>query len=43
MTPVWGRRMAWLGAGTGLLVALVLFAPARWLADAVTRATASQV
>lgn len=35
--------MAWLGAGTGLLVALVVFAPARWLADAVTRATASQV
>jgi general secretion pathway protein N len=35
--------MAWLGVVTGLLVALVLFAPARWLADAVTRATASQV
>ena len=43
MTPVWGRRMAWLGAGVGLLVALTLFAPARWLADAVTRATAGQV
>ena len=43
MTPVWGRRMAWLGAGIGLLVALVLFAPARWLADAVTRASAGQV
>jgi general secretion pathway protein N len=35
--------MAWLGAGVGLLVALTLFAPARWLADAVTRATAGQV
>ncbi len=41
--PVWGRRMAWLGASVGLLVALVLFAPAGWLADAVTRATAGQV
>lgn len=43
MTTVWGRRMAWLGAGVGLLMALALFAPARWLADAVTRATAGQV
>lgn len=43
MTPVWARRMAWLGAGAGLLTALTLFAPARWLTDAVTRATAGQV
>jgi len=43
VTPVWGRRMAWLGTVVGLLTALVLFAPARWLADAVTRATAGQV
>ena len=35
--------MAWLGAVTGLLVALALFAPARWLADAITRATVGQV
>ena len=43
MTPVWGRRLAWLGGGAGLLLALALFAPARWLADAVTRATGGQV
>lgn len=35
--------MAWLGAGVGLLVALALFAPARWLTDAASRATAGQV
>jgi general secretion pathway protein N len=35
--------MAWLGGSAGLLVALTLFAPARWLADSVTSATAGQV
>lgn len=43
MTPIWGHRLTWLGAVAGLLLALLLFAPARWLADAVTRATAGQV
>jgi general secretion pathway protein N len=40
---VWTRRLAWLGGIAGLLVALALFAPARWLADGVTAATAGQV
>lgn len=35
--------MAWWGASVGLLVALALFAPARWLADALTRASVGQV
>ena len=35
--------MAWFGALAGLLAALALFAPARWLADAVSRATTGQV
>jgi general secretion pathway protein N len=37
------RRAAWLGAALGLLVALVLFAPARWLAQAVARASGEQL
>lgn len=38
------RLAAWAWAGTlvGALLALVLFAPARWLADAVTRGTRQQ-
>lgn len=36
-------RMAWLGLLLGLTVALLLFAPARWLADAVGRATDRQL
>jgi general secretion pathway protein N len=35
--------MGWFGAVVGLLAALALFAPARWLADAVSRATTGQV
>lgn len=31
-------RLAWLGLLLGLLIALVLFAPARWLTDALNRA-----
>lgn len=30
--PRWPKRLAWLGALMGLMVALVLFAPASWLA-----------
>ncbi|TNF57993.1 MAG: type II secretion system protein N [Burkholderiales bacterium] len=39
METVWPRRMGWLALLLGLLVALVLFAPARWLAGAVTGMT----
>lgn len=35
--------MAWLGALLGLATAVVLFAPARWLADGITSATQGQV
>ena len=35
--------MAWFGGVAGLAVAVVLFAPARWLADAVSRGTDGQV
>ena len=34
---------AWAGALVGSLLALVLFAPARWLADAVTHSTGQQL
>ncbi|MFW2356988.1 type II secretion system protein N [Hydrogenophaga sp.] len=43
MNPRWPSRMAWLGALLGLAMAVLLFAPARWLAQAVTSATAGQV
>ena len=43
MNPRAPKRLAWIGACLGLAIALLAFAPARWLADAVTRATASQV
>lgn len=36
-------RWAWLGAGLGLLSALLVFAPARWLGMALSRATGGQV
>lgn len=35
--------MAWLGGGLGLLVALLAFAPARWLADGIGSATNGQL
>lgn len=37
------QRLAWLGASLGLLVALVVFAPARWLANALAWGTADKV
>ncbi|MDM7949156.1 type II secretion system protein N [Hydrogenophaga sp.] len=43
MSGPWARRMAWLGAGLGLLVALLVFAPARWLADGIGSATNGQL
>lgn len=36
-------RWAWLGAGMGLVLATVLWAPARWLAAAVAQASQGQV
>lgn len=46
-TPRVPREIPWAwaagGAALGLVLALVLFAPARWLAGAVDRATAGQV
>lgn len=43
MEVTWPRRTAWLAVLLGLLVALVLFAPARWLATAVTGFTGGHV
>lgn len=39
MESVWSRRIGWLALLLGLAVALALFAPARWLAQAVTSVT----
>lgn len=36
-------RLAWCGAGLGLALAVLLFAPARWLADALTAASEGRV
>jgi general secretion pathway protein N len=36
-------RLAWIGGFAGLLAALLLFAPARWLADRVGVATSGQL
>ncbi|MGS5088767.1 type II secretion system protein N [Hydrogenophaga sp. A37] len=36
-------RWAWLGASLGLLIALLLFAPARWLGSALHNATGGRV
>lgn len=43
MATVGPRRAAWAGALLGLLLALLVFAPARWLAQAVDRATSGQL
>lgn len=43
MGVVWPSRLAWLGALLGLMVALVLFAPARWLAQVLGAASQGQV
>lgn len=37
------RRAAWLGASLGLLLALLLFAPARWLAQALDSVSGGQL
>lgn len=43
MNARWPTRLAWLGALLGLAIALLLFAPARWLAQAITSATGGQL
>lgn len=43
MSAAWPARLAWLGALLGLLLALLLFAPARWLALAIDAASGGQV
>ena len=43
MNGLWPVRLAWLGGLIGLLAALVVFAPAHWLASAVTSATGGQL
>lgn len=39
----WPIRLAWIGGLLGLLFALIVFAPARWLASSVTSATQGQL
>jgi general secretion pathway protein N len=39
MDVIWSRRIAWLALLLGLVAALLLYAPARWLALAVTGMT----
>jgi general secretion pathway protein N len=43
MNARWPSRLAWLGAVFGLFAALLLFAPARWLAQSITSATSGQL
>ena len=43
MNPSWPSRLAWIGGLLGMLAALIVFAPARWLANSVTSATAGQL
>ena len=43
MASTWPQRAAWLGALAGLALALLLFAPARWLAQALNGATGGQL
>ena len=43
MNGNWPVRLAWIGGLLGLLVALITFAPARWLASSVTSATQGQL
>ncbi len=43
MNGNWPIRLAWIGGLLGLLFAVVVFAPARWLASGVTSATQGQL
>ncbi|MBA4261912.1 MAG: general secretion pathway protein GspN [Comamonadaceae bacterium] len=42
MHSAWATRLAWLCAPLGLVMALLLFAPARWLAQALDGASAGR-
>lgn len=43
MAAGWAYRMAWTGLLLGLLLALLLFAPARWLGQGIESATGGQI
>jgi general secretion pathway protein N len=43
MNTRWPSRIAWLGALLGLVAALLVFAPARWLAQFITSSTGGQL
>ena len=43
MTSTWPSRIAWAAVLLGLLIALLLFAPARWLAQGVEKASQGQI
>lgn len=43
MTTKWTSRLAWTGALLGLLIAMVVFAPASWLAGAIAWGTSDKV
>lgn len=43
MHTAWPARLGWLGALLGLTLALLLFAPARWLAQGLDSASGGQV
>ena len=43
MNGNWPIRLAWIGGLLGLLFAVIVFAPARWLASGVTSATQGQL
>lgn len=43
MTATWTHRMAWVGLVLGLVLALLLFAPARWLAQGIEKASNGQL
>jgi general secretion pathway protein N len=43
MAPHRAKRWAWMGAGTGLLAAMLVFAPARWLAVALNQLSGAKL
>jgi general secretion pathway protein N len=43
MNASWPSRLAWSGTALGLVAALIVFAPARWVADVINSATADQL
>ena len=43
MPTDWPHRMAWIGLVLGLVLALLLFAPARWLAQGIEKASNGQL